>query len=251
MTLLHSARAGIYGSVALTPPAPLGPFTAPGTPAPGQAALLATVTSNTITTTVGDRVVLLFSHTRGSTTSATSSLRSLSSIVGTGDFLGLSFDLATEVIASQSQTLDANVSGARATIASLIVPTGFAGTGAFTVTWSGIAWSTLAQAFALPPSSLVASLNGGAADATVSIALATAEVLEANDLIFSVCALLEDDAFTVPSGFTEAANYSNNNNNRAKTAWKNGTLTSPFTWAALSAVAPAAAAGAIFRRSVI
>jgi hypothetical protein len=253
MTLFPSTRAGIYGAAApLVPPVVLGPFDDPGTPTPGtQGTVVDSVTSNTVTAGVGDRIVLLFSHTRGTVGNPIYGLRSLSSIVGTGDFAGLNFNIATQVIASHAQVVDGNVSGARASIASLIVPSGLAGFGAFTVTWSGTAWTQVAQAFVLPPSSVVDAVAAGATNAGTSVALATSETLETDDLVFSILAHLEDDAFTVPSGFTQAANFSSNTNNRTKTAWKNGTLTSPFTWTGLSNVAPAAAAAAIFRRSAI
>lgn len=254
MTLLHSARAGIYGSVALTPPEPLGPFDSPGTPAPGVAKDLASVTSNAVTAAVGDRIVALFAQTRGSGSSTTSPLRSLSSISGNGDFAGLDFDIATEVVAAHSQTFDSSTSGVRASIATLIVPADKAGTGTFTLTWSGTAWASLLQAFALPPSSLVASVAAGAEQSVSTIALATAETLEANDLVFSVASQLESAAITIPTGFTSAADYSNAAHNRIRSGWKNGTLASPFTWSGLYTAGsgvPKAAAAAIFRRSEI
>lgn len=253
MTLLcGDVLAAVLGTSAPPPPPPdPDPFDDPGTPTPGFLAAANTYSSNTtnsVTAVVGGRIVILFTQQRGSDGTPLAP-RTLVDIVGTGDFAGLSLNGGQITLAAvHTQILTGTPAGVRASIATLVVPEGYDGTGAFTISWNAATWTSLAQAWALPACSVVDVWAGGAVEANTTLPLSTAEELQAEDMAFSVCVQSVGNSFTVPTGFTSAAN-SSQSNDRHRTAWRNGGVASPITWTGLYNGRPKAAAAIVLRRT--
>lgn len=248
MSLDPSEWAGVYsgGAAAPTP----DPFSSPGTPTPGTVGAVGAVTSNALVgASAGDKLLMLVGHFRGSISSPTSALRSVTEIVGTADYSTLSLTGATIMLeTSHRQRFDANPSGAGVEVLAYMA-TLPAGDGDFDVTFSGTVFGAIAQAWVLPACTVVDTVAGGATNAQTSIALTTGATLGANDLAFSAMAHQYNTGLAVPSGYTEAANYTSSTNDRFMHAWKNGTLSATTTWASLRNDVPAAALKIILRRT--
>lgn len=203
------------------------------------------VTTNSITVTAGQRVIIPFSQMRG-TSGSPGALRTVSGIAGTGDFSAIDQDDMTAHEA-QTQMDDGTDGGVGVYIYSWVAT--LSGTGAFAVTWSGSVWATLAEAHVRPPCSVVASDAGGATDAGTSVALDFGVTPAANDMALSICAVRDDDDESAPTNWTLISNQTGASTNRVFTAYDLASVAQTNTWANLNASHPAAAAGILLRRT--
>lgn len=221
------------------------------TPVPIAVATSSTTTdtaviTNSIAVTAGQRLVLPFAHTRGSVGTPASGIRTLSSVVGAGDFVGVT-DASFTTQATVAQQIDANVAGVRIYIMSWVAT--LSGTGTFQVNWSNAAWSQLIQPFVLPACSVIGGFTAGKPSVgAVTTASPTLSGYGANDLAIAIISQNSDTEFTNPAGWTgEGSLFDLNQGHRI--AWKNGTLADSPVWAGFRDVAAGAVAVAVYRRT--
>lgn len=207
----------------------------------------AATTAGSVSGTVGQRLVVLAGHARGSIGSPSSGVRTLSDITGSDDFSGLSLSDFTshEDIASQ---ISGDVAGVRLIARSYVLAGSMTGT--ITVTWSNTCWAQFVQACVLPACSLVDSDDGTANGTEASVDIDYVEALNADDLMVSLGAQLLTNDVTIPTGHTTTDTV-NNANARFRGSYKVGTPADPTTWSGLytSSGLPKAAIGTVWRRT--
>lgn len=237
VALLGSLMTRDDASLAFDNPSSVTAGTATGTPS--------SVTSNEVTTTIGQRVVLRFSQSVGSAGTPTSS-PTLTGVGGTDDFSAID---ETDMTAHEGANHrdDADESGVAVYIYSWVSTIN--GTGSFTATFSGTFWNGMFEATVLPACDVIDSAIDTGNNAATTVTPTLAGTPDEDDLVLTICNVRISTAYSVPSGFTGETNYSGSSGNRVQTAYDNGGAVAGTAWTGLSSSRPVIAANIQLRRT--